>query len=238
MEKHKYAIETVYKGYRFRSRLEAKWAYFFDQIGVKYQYEVEGYELPGTRYLPDFLLTLRRYNNHQNVFVEIKPRYPLKEDQYKAQWLAHYTQTPVYIFFDQFRVPEPEEISAIRFSPIQIKLKLLSYTSSSNREVYNFNSVYLPQNIYLDLLQFYRIGCQLTIPTKIRGEGNGKKKAHESRPEEEVWEAEALLTVVQDLGRHLLLALESPRRAWTSSWDGTARRRWYLDRLLEAYLIA
>lgn len=170
MKKHRYAIETVYKGYRFRSRLEAKWAYFFDQIGVKYQYEVEGYELPGTRYLPDFLLTLRGYAMDQNIFVEIKPYYPLKEDQYKAQWLAHYTRTPVYIFFGQFGAPEPEEISAIRFSPIQINLKLLSHTSLSNGEAYNSNSIYLPKNIYLDLLQFYRIGCQLMIETDLNGE--------------------------------------------------------------------
>lgn len=49
------AIETVYNGYRFRSRLEARWAVFFDALGVKYEYEPEGFELPsGKRYLPDF----------------------------------------------------------------------------------------------------------------------------------------------------------------------------------------
>lgn len=30
------AIETVYNGYKFRSRLEAKWAVFFDAVGIKY----------------------------------------------------------------------------------------------------------------------------------------------------------------------------------------------------------
>jgi hypothetical protein len=51
------AIETQYKGYRFRSRLEARWAVFFDALGVKWTYEHEGFELPnGTRYLPDFYL--------------------------------------------------------------------------------------------------------------------------------------------------------------------------------------
>lgn len=51
------AIETVDKGIRFRSRLEARWAVFFDAVGVKYQYEPEGYVLSdGTRYLPDFYL--------------------------------------------------------------------------------------------------------------------------------------------------------------------------------------
>jgi hypothetical protein len=49
------AIETVYNGYRFRSRLEARWAVFFDALGVEYEYEPEGFELPsGRRYLPDF----------------------------------------------------------------------------------------------------------------------------------------------------------------------------------------
>ena len=49
------AIETIYKGYRFRSRLEARWAVFLDALGVEWEYEPEGFELPsGRRYLPDF----------------------------------------------------------------------------------------------------------------------------------------------------------------------------------------
>lgn len=48
-------IETVYNGYRFRSRLEARWAVFFDALGVEYEYEPEGFTLPsGEKYLPDF----------------------------------------------------------------------------------------------------------------------------------------------------------------------------------------
>ncbi len=51
------AIETSYKGYRFRSRLEARWAVFFDSLGVKWEYELEGYALPsGRKYLPDFMV--------------------------------------------------------------------------------------------------------------------------------------------------------------------------------------
>lgn len=49
------AIQTEYNGYIFRSRLEARWAVFFDALGVEYEYEPEGFELPsGKRYLPDF----------------------------------------------------------------------------------------------------------------------------------------------------------------------------------------
>ena len=61
-------IETVYNGYRFRSRLEARWAVFFDTAGIKYEYEPEGFELcDGTRYLPDFYLT------DEDIYVEVKP---------------------------------------------------------------------------------------------------------------------------------------------------------------------
>ena len=61
------AIETVYKGYRFRSRLEARWAVFFDALGVKWEYEKEGFDLgDDTRYLPDFWLP------EQEVWVEVK----------------------------------------------------------------------------------------------------------------------------------------------------------------------
>lgn len=50
------AIETQYAGCRFRSRAEARWAVFFDRLGVEWRYEVEGYEISGDRYLPDFYL--------------------------------------------------------------------------------------------------------------------------------------------------------------------------------------
>jgi hypothetical protein len=61
------AIETVYKGHRFRSRLEARWAVFFDSLGIKYQYELEGFECDeGGRYLPDFYLP------DSQTWVEVK----------------------------------------------------------------------------------------------------------------------------------------------------------------------
>lgn len=51
------AIETEYKGYKFRSRLEARWAVFFDILGIRWEYEPEGIVLnDGTSYLPDFYL--------------------------------------------------------------------------------------------------------------------------------------------------------------------------------------
>lgn len=48
------SIETSYSGYRFRSRLEARWAVFFDALKMTWHYEPQGYEVAGTPYLPDF----------------------------------------------------------------------------------------------------------------------------------------------------------------------------------------
>lgn len=51
------AIQTEYKGYLFRSRLEARWAVFFDELGIEWEYEPEGLVLSnGKYYLPDFYL--------------------------------------------------------------------------------------------------------------------------------------------------------------------------------------
>lgn len=54
------AIETQYNGYKFRSRLEARWAVFFDKMNIEWQYEAEGYEIAhegkNWYYLPDFYL--------------------------------------------------------------------------------------------------------------------------------------------------------------------------------------
>lgn len=61
-------IETEYKGYRFRSRLEARWAVFFDAIKLKYEYEQEGYCLGNScYYLPDFTFPTLK------IHCEIKP---------------------------------------------------------------------------------------------------------------------------------------------------------------------
>jgi len=63
-------IETHYKGYRFRSRLEARWAVFFDAMEYDWKYEPEGFvstqwETP-VRYLPDFYLPSSK------TWVEVK----------------------------------------------------------------------------------------------------------------------------------------------------------------------
>ena len=84
------AIETCYNGYRFRSRLEARWAVFFDALGVKYEYEPEGFELDdGTWYLPDFRVKCYGKrgdfdNEPFDLYIEVKGRMT-EEDAHKIR---------------------------------------------------------------------------------------------------------------------------------------------------------
>lgn len=92
-------IETKYNGYKFRSRLEARYAVFFDHLGIKYYYEHEGYSLEGIPYLPDFYLP------EHNCFIEIKGVEPTEVELEKAKLLATYTGTPVYLFAGNISLP-------------------------------------------------------------------------------------------------------------------------------------
>lgn len=70
-------IETVYRGYKFRSRLEAKWAVFFDKMGYCWEYEPEGFEgkcWNGDyfKYLPDFKLYPAGKHHSYYFWVEVK----------------------------------------------------------------------------------------------------------------------------------------------------------------------
>jgi hypothetical protein len=64
------AIPTLYKGVRFRSRLEARWAAFFDNVG--WQWDYEPIDLEG--YIPDFVMRF-----HEPLLIEIKPAF-VKDD--------------------------------------------------------------------------------------------------------------------------------------------------------------
>lgn len=79
-------IPTEYAGVRFRSRLEARWAVYFDAIGVKWQYEREGYQLPSGWHIPDFYLSVE----HVWVSVKFKAGYS-KDDVLKCRDLCEST---------------------------------------------------------------------------------------------------------------------------------------------------
>lgn len=118
-------IETIYKGYRFRSRLEARWAVFFDQLAIKWQYEVEGFDLPGGRYLPDFYLP------DYKCYFEIKPPPSPQGVIFPAVYMAGRMSEPCYRpfsisghFEDVYDYPknniraeiQPREINGVQIS--------------------------------------------------------------------------------------------------------------------------
>jgi hypothetical protein len=52
-------------------RLEARWAVFFDALGIRYEYEKE-FDLACTHYLPDFwLLDYQRSNSTERADTHI-----------------------------------------------------------------------------------------------------------------------------------------------------------------------
>jgi hypothetical protein len=59
------AIPTHYSGSWFRSRLEARWAAYFDILGLKWDYEPIDFD----GWAPDFLIK----TPYCPVFVEVKP---------------------------------------------------------------------------------------------------------------------------------------------------------------------
>lgn len=84
------AIQTTYNGYRFRSRLEARWAIFFEVLGLDFHYEAEGYILRDNKwYLPDF------YFPTVKMFAEVKPDIVTKRERRSCELLALDSKKPV-----------------------------------------------------------------------------------------------------------------------------------------------
>lgn len=114
------AIETKYKGYRFRSRLEARWAVFFDALGIKWQYEPEGFMVDDeTPYLPDFYVHMREDHEsrikHPNAgyWIEVKPAAPNAEEVRKLQAVCSSTMSNGYFFCGV-----PGELPVVRINAI------------------------------------------------------------------------------------------------------------------------
>lgn len=80
----RFGVPTSYRGVMFRSRLEARWACFFDL--VKWRWAYEPFDLNG--YIPDFLLHFPR----APMLVEVKPLLtaeylePAKRKIDKSEW--------------------------------------------------------------------------------------------------------------------------------------------------------
>lgn len=77
---------------------------FFDALGLKWEYEPEGFELGGgVRYLPDFRFTKRRRYGvkeaNKFIYVEVKPVAPSSAELYKAAALLSAAEYDTYLAF-------------------------------------------------------------------------------------------------------------------------------------------
>ena len=95
-------------GYRFRSRLEARWAVFFGALGIDWEYEKEGYDLGNTGfYLPDFWLP------QVKMWAEVKPEKLNDTERRKCEVLAQETDHPCLMLIG---VPENKAYEAISYA--------------------------------------------------------------------------------------------------------------------------
>lgn len=102
------ALPTSYAGVTFRSRLEARWAIVFDRLGIRWEYEHEGFEgAYGECYLPDFWLPDTEppvrsprwpedATHGEGIYAEVKgSAAQLARDRYKIECAIDYVSTPV-----------------------------------------------------------------------------------------------------------------------------------------------
>lgn len=117
-------INTEYDGYWFRSRLEARWAVFFDEVGIDWSYEVQGFRLRRedgrgrVKYLPDFYLQGLEtpWEDYTRAWAEVKGVMKKKDEQ-KCKSLAIESESPVLLLQGD---PVDEEITLYRkHTPVQ-----------------------------------------------------------------------------------------------------------------------
>lgn len=87
------AIPTRWNGITYRSRTEAKWAWFFDAESIPVHYEPEGFIVDGVAYLPDY-----QFVEAPNLtFFEVKPTRPTPVEYAKLRLLAEQAKAHVFV---------------------------------------------------------------------------------------------------------------------------------------------
>lgn len=103
---HHYGKKVEYRGVRFRSKLEAHWAHFFDTFGIDWLYEPETFQLQGGRYTPDFYLPSGFLNMRDQfhprkdfdpIYMEIKFAAPTHAMSARAFAMVRKTQKKMVI---------------------------------------------------------------------------------------------------------------------------------------------
>jgi hypothetical protein len=102
-------LDTFYKGRRFRSRLEARWAIFFDAIDIGWEYETEGFQIGETKYLTDFKLS--SFGPIKiDLYIEIKPQRPSIDEIKRCYDVSLKTNTDIFLICGTPGLPEFSEL--------------------------------------------------------------------------------------------------------------------------------
>ena len=88
-------LPTCYDGIVFRSRTEARWAVFFNALGISFQYEKEGFQLESGAYLPDFWI------DSLHCWFEVNGQKPSRAEMRKCRELADATKKMVILAIGQ-----------------------------------------------------------------------------------------------------------------------------------------
>jgi len=98
-------ILTLFDGIEYRSRLEARWAAFFTEIGWKFTYE----PFDGNGYIPDFLI-----HGKSPLLVEVKPAHSLVGFEEPIEKMnkglrGHWSDDALIVGVDPFVAPWPTD---------------------------------------------------------------------------------------------------------------------------------
>jgi len=165
----KFAKDTIYRDYEFRSRLEARWAVFFDLMDLDWSYELEGYELDGASYLPDFLLYNMGPKEEQRHYVEVKsPAYTSELD--KASLFASQVHESILL-----AIGKPDYKSYELITGDSRKCESVDVVIKSPNDAYTENRFWYTPGETVDKSYFVRHNCSEYIKavraaTRIRFE--------------------------------------------------------------------
>lgn len=131
------AIETRYDNILFRSRIEARWAYLFKSLRLRYIYEPERFDMRyhGSRfiYMPDFYLI------DLNCYVEVKGKKPNQREKNVAWVLSNSSGCLVHLVCGQMPFPYVKEWDRFDFISMTFDSNLTRFPHPSGVQ-YALNS--------------------------------------------------------------------------------------------------
>ena len=98
--------ETAYDGIRYRSRQHARWAVFFDILGLEHLYEPQAFKIDSALYSPAFFLPgigneLYSKNNlaTPGIFIDIRVTHPSDAELKVARVISAHTDRNLCVFY-------------------------------------------------------------------------------------------------------------------------------------------